>query len=348
METGVGRANVAALTRLAAAQLGVAERHIVFGAGSTELVDSLCRLLLAPGDEAIAFSHSFVTYRNAVRAASGVYREVLVGPDFSMDPSAIEQAITPRTKVVFLGNPSNPTGKFIRGAELHRFLERMQERSVLVVVDEANADYATDPSFESFAPHVGKYASLAVLETFSTIHGLASLRVGIFLGPHRIARYIPLYRSAFHRNAIAHEVVPEALLDRSFVGQSRVKNEFERAYLKRGLEDRGITVTPSQGNFLMFEVPRTWGLGPPARGASRARAFSEALAAEGVVIRGLDDYGLPNHCRVAVGTSSENARFLSAVARVLSSERISERPPAPRLAERHVPFEAMYERVVRS
>jgi histidinol-phosphate aminotransferase len=221
------------------------------------------------------------------------------------DLDAMAAAVTPRTRLVFIANPNNPTGTWVTTAQLTEFLDRMPEH-VLVVLDEAYFEYLVDPDYPDGVELARRYPNVVVTRTFSKIHGLAALRVGYAVSSAAIAEMLNRVRQPFNVSTIGLECAEAALADRAFVELSRRLNDEGKEQLMRGLEQLGIPYIPSGGNFLAIDVSRP------------ARPVYEALLRHGVIVRPIAGYGMPNHLRVTVGLGEENARFLDALGAVLA------------------------------
>jgi len=214
-------------------------------------------------------------------------------------------AIAPDTRVMFIANPNNPTGTFIPGAELEDFLSRAP-RDVAVVVDEAYTEYLPrELRYDSLA-WLKKYPNFILTRTFSKVYGLAGLRVGFGLMQPGVADLLNRVRQPFNVNSLALAAAAAALEDKAFVAKSTKMNRTGMARLERGFKRLGLEYIPSCANFVSFAVPRR-GEGPSAGGVY------ERLLRQGVIVRPVAGYGMPDHLRVTVGTPKENERFLRAL-----------------------------------
>lgn len=291
-----------------AERLGVSLDEIVLGAGSNDLIDVLVRAFCRPGqDEVLTHRYAFFMYRISCQAAGVELREAEVDRELACDVDALAAAIGPRTKLVFLPNPNNPTGAYVTRAAFERLLERVPAR-VILVCDEAYHEYAVGlPDY----PIAERYRSperplLVTLRTFSKIHGLAGLRVGYAIADRRIVEYVNRVRLPFNASSVAQAAALAALDDDAHVERSRRLNAEGLAQLTAGLAPLGLKVYPSAANFVLVDVGRD------------ARALYELLLRKGVIVRPLRPSGLLEHVRVSVGTREENARAIAAFAEVLS------------------------------
>ncbi|HWP34212.1 MAG TPA: histidinol-phosphate transaminase [Thermodesulfobacteriota bacterium] len=296
-----------ALRRRLAEVLGVPAEGIVIGAGSSELIALAARAYLAPGDEAVMATPAFVVYRSAVAAAGGRPVEVPCR-DFVHDLEAMARAVTPRTRLVFVCNPNNPTGTVVTEPAFGAFVARLPA-DLLLVVDEAYIEYVDEPRVPDALAYLARADGrppLLVLRTFSKIYGLAGLRVGYGVTTPEVAADLHRVRPPFNVSRPALAAAEAALGDRRHVERTREVTLAGRAYLARELARLGLTVVPSQANFVLVRVP------------GRGVEHYEALLREGVVVRPVDMYGLPGYLRITVGTPVENARCVAALARRLA------------------------------
>jgi histidinol-phosphate aminotransferase len=281
-----------------ARRLGVPEECIVVGNGSNDLLEMAASVFLAPGRSAVYSQHCFAVYPLATQAR-GARSIVVPAKDYGHDLRAMAAAIAPDTRVVFVANPNNPTGTFVPGQELEDFVARMP-REVAVVVDEAYTDYLPRELRYDSVAWLKKYPNFILTRTFSKIYGLAGLRVGFGLMQPAVADLLNRVRQPFNVNSLALAAATAALEDRKFVAKSTRMNRAGMAKLERALKSLGLETIPSCANFLTFRV-------------SRARAVYEKLLRQGVIVRPLTGYDMPDHLRVTVGTPGENDKFLGAL-----------------------------------
>jgi histidinol-phosphate aminotransferase len=297
-----------ALRQALAARLKVSVDEIVLGSGSNDLIDLLVRTFCVPGrDEVVTHRYAFLMYKVACGAHGVKLVEAPVSDELGCDVDALAAAVTPRTKLVFLPNPNNPTGGYVARAGLERLFEKLP-RGVVLVVDEAYHEYAARlrPDY----PDAESYRSperplLVTLRTFSKIYGLAGLRIGYAVTDRRIASYLNRVRLPFNTSSPAQEAALAALDDGEHVERSWRANEAGLKALSAGFQALGLRVHPSVANFVLVDVGR------------EAAPVYEALLRKGVIVRALRPAGLPNHLRVSVGTGEEIVRALAAFAEVL-------------------------------
>ncbi len=277
---------------------GVPQECIVVGNGSNDLLEMAAGAFLAPGRAAVYSQHAFAVYPLATQArgATGI---VVPAKNYAHDLAAMLVAITPETRVVFIANPNNPTGTFATGEEIGNFLARVR-RDVAVVVDEAYTDYLPQNLRYDSVALLKKYPNFIVTRTFSKVYGLAGLRVGFGLMHPDVAELLNRVRQPFNVNSLALAAAAAALEDRKFVAKSTKMNRSGLAKLERELKTLGLEAIPSCANFVTFRV-------------SRARTVYERLLRQGVIVRPLAGYDMPDHLRVTVGTPKENEKFLKAL-----------------------------------
>ena len=278
----------------------VSLNQVILGNGSDEIIGMLARAFLSPGDEAVMADNTFVIYRMEVLAAHG--KPVVVPlQDGRHDLAAMARSITPRTRLLFVCNPNNPTGTMVSAAEVDALMARVPQHAI-VVFDEAYYEYARDPHFPDSLGYVKRGRHAIVLRTFSKIYGLAGLRIGYGLTTPEITGYLNRVRPPFNANSLAQRAALAALDDEEHVAKSRAMNEAELASVRAGLEAFGFRPLPSEANFLYFDVGRD------------GRAVFDALLREGVIVRHIEG----NMLRVTIGLPEENRQFLQALKTVLS------------------------------
>ena len=296
------------LTKALSERLGVAMESIVLGNGSNDLLEMVAGAFLAPGRAAVFAQHAFAIYPlcTQARGAQGI---VVPAREFGHDLAGMLAAITPETRVVFIANPNNPTGTMLPADEVEGFLRRAP-RSVLVVLDEAYNEYLEPPLRCPSVAWLARYSNLVVLRTFSKAYGLAGLRVGYGLCHPDVAAMLNRVRQPFNVNNLALVAAMAALADEEFVERSYQLNVAGMKQLTAGLRRLGLAWIPSFANFVSVEIPR-------AKSQSAAGAVYQHLLREGVIVRPVAGYGMPDHLRVTVGLPEENDRFLAALEHAL-------------------------------
>ena len=292
-----------ALRTALAERHGVTPEHVVVGNGSNELIELLVRTFVAPGETVVTAWPSFVVYRLATQAAG---REVLIAPlrNDRYDLAALAAMVDQRTKLIFIANPNNPTGTYLPRRTLAAFLERMPP-SVIVVLDEAYAEYARAEDYPDGIRDFRHLPRLVVLRTFSKIHGLAGLRVGYGVMHPRLVHYLDCVRQPFNVSAPAQAAALAALSDEAHVRRSQAVVREGMGELEQGLTRLGLQVVPSQANFLLVRFP------------SDALEVVRALRREGILVRDMRAYDMPETVRLTVGTPQMNRRVLESLGRLL-------------------------------
>ena len=287
-----------ALKAALAARYSVAYEQIVLGNGSNDVLELATQAFLRPGDDAVYAQHAFAVYPLATQAR-GARGLVVPARNLHHDLAAMSKAITPRTRVVFIANPNNPTGTWLAPAEVRAFLADVP-REVVVVLDEAYDEYLEPEQRSTSASWIAEHPHLIVSRTFSKAYGLAGLRVGFGLMNEALADLLNRVRQPFNVNSVAQAAALAALADSDYVAESAAINRAGLRQLTQALDSMRVAYVPSHGNFLLIHV-------------GAAGAVYEALLRQGVIVRPVANYGLPEHLRVTVGLPEENARFLSAL-----------------------------------
>jgi histidinol-phosphate aminotransferase len=273
--------------------------HVILGNGSDEILGFLTRTFLSPGDEAVMADQTFVIYKMEVTAAHG---KPIVVPlkQWHHNLPAMTNAITARTRLLFVCNPNNPTGTMVTVADVGRFMERVPPH-VIVVFDEAYYEYVRSSQFPDSMAYVKQGRNVIVLRTFSKIYGLAGLRIGYGITTPEITNFLNRVRPPFNANSLAQGAALAALSDDEHVARSRTVNGAGMEQMTAGLKALGFAPVPSEANFLYFDVGR------------EGQAVFEALLREGVIVRHIEGTML----RVTIGQAEENHAFLEALKRIL-------------------------------
>jgi histidinol-phosphate aminotransferase len=277
----------------------VAREQVILGNGSDEILGLLARTFLAPGDEAVMADHTFVIYKMEVTAAHG--KPVIVPlVNWTHDLESMVRAVTPRTRLLFICNPNNPTGTMVPGEAVSRLMATVPE-DVIVVFDEAYYEYVRDLRFPDTLAYVKRGRNAIVLRTFSKIYGLAGLRIGYGISTPEINGLLNRVRPPFNANSLAQRAALAALDDDEHVTKSRAVNAAGMEQVSHGLRTLGFAPIPSEANFLYFDVKRD------------GREVFESLLREGIIVRHIEGTML----RVTIGRAEENAAFLHALKAVL-------------------------------
>lgn len=289
---------------------GLDPDRIVCGAGSDDLLNLIADAYLQDGDEAIHTTHGFLVYPIAT-LGSGAKPVVAKEKDYTADVDAILAALSPRTKVVFLANPNNPTGTYLPFDEVKR-LHRDLPPHVLLVLDAAYAEYVRRNDYEAGIELVATSDNVVMCRTFSKIHGLAALRLGWLYGPAHVVDALNRIRGPFNVNAPAIAAGIAAIQDTAHVERSREHNDKWLAWLLAEFPKLGLKVTPSVANFVLIHFQEAKG-----RTAADADAF---LTARGLITRRVKAYGLPNALRMSVGTEEANRLVLQALSELMGRQ----------------------------
>lgn len=283
-------------------RLGVGMDWLVLGNGSNDVLEMAARAFLAPGSESIFSQYAFAVYPLATQAAGakGVMTPAL---DFGHDLKAMLGAISERCRIIFIANPNNPTGTLLTPGALHNFLECVPA-NVAVVLDEAYNEYLQPELRCNSVALLHQFPNLIVCRTFSKAYGLAGLRVGYALARPEVADLMNRVRQPFNVSNVALAAATAALSDDAFVGETYLANRQGMEQIIHGLKRLGLEYIPSHGNFITVRV------GDAAR-------VNTALLKQGVIVRPIGGYGLPEHLRVSIGLPAENARFLEALEKSL-------------------------------
>ena len=285
-----------------AERCGVAPNQVVLGNGSNDVLDLIARVFLAPGRSAIFAQHAFAVYPLAT-LSTGAALISTPARNYGHDLNAMLAAIRPDTRIVWIANPNNPTGNFLPYPEVRAFLEAVP-KDVVVVLDEAYNEYLPPAERVDTAAWIKDFPNLVVTRTFSKIFGLAGLRVGYALASAEIADLMNRVRQPFNVNNLAIAAAIAALDDHLFVAESYELNRRGMEQLVAGLKRLGLEHIPSHGNFVTFK-------------AGDGAAVNQKLLKQGVIVRPIGGYGLPEWLRVTIGTEPENARFLEALEKAL-------------------------------
>lgn len=293
---------------------GLDPERIVCGAGSDELIALLVRAYAGPGEEVLYSAHGFLMYPIAAKTAGAL---AVAAPERGLraDVDALIERAGPLTRLLFLANPNNPTGSYLSVAEIERLRAGLPDH-VLLVLDAAYAEYVEAADYAAGAALVEAYDNVVMTRTFSKIHGLAALRLGWAYCPPAVADVLNRVRGPFNVSEAAQAAGTAALEDRDHVAHSRAHNARWRDWLTARLSELGLRPHPSVGNFLLLGFLE----GP--QGASDAAAH---LKAEGILVRAMGGYGLPDCLRITIGTEAETRAVAEALAAYVAHRKTSAR-----------------------
>jgi histidinol-phosphate aminotransferase len=289
-----------ALRAAIAGRYGLDANRIICGAGSDELLTLLANAYLGPGDEGLYSQHGFLVYKIAILAAGAT---PVVAPEKHLvtDVDAMLGHVTPKTKMVFLANPNNPTGTYLPFDEVKRLHAGLRP-DILLVLDAAYAEYVRRNDYASGLELVSSAENVVMTRTFSKIHGLANLRIGWLYGPEGVVDAVNRIRGPFNMNGPAIAAGVAAINDRMHEEKAILHNEEWLAKMSDSLAALGLKVTPSVGNFVLLHFPDSPG--------KRAPDADEYLTSKGVILRRMEAYGLPGALRLTIGSAEANAAVL--------------------------------------
>lgn len=286
-----------------ASHLLVSSHQITLGNGSNDVLDLIARAYLAPGNEAIFSQYAFAVYPISTQAV-GAKAVVTPAKDYGHDLDAMANAVTDKTKVIFIANPNNPTGTSFGKEQWQAFIAKIPQQ-VIVVLDEAYIEYVEGDGGLNGLDYLNQYPNLIVTRTFSKAYGLAAMRVGYSISHPDVANVLNRVRQPFNVNSFALAGAVAALNDADYLQRSREINQQGMNQLVNGFKALGLDYIPSAGNFITVHFDQ-----------SGSELF-EKLLQQGVIVRPVGNYGLPNSLRVSIGLEAENQRFLDALTSVL-------------------------------
>ena len=291
------------LRKCVSEKFNVAHNQIVFGNGSNDILELAARAFLHAGCEAIYSQHAFAVYP-LVTQAVGATGVVVTAKNYCHDLDGFLKAITPKTRLIFIANPNNPTGTLIAKDALKAFLKQVPAH-ILVVLDEAYDEYLSLAHQSEAIGWLSEFDNLIISRTFSKAYGLAGLRIGFGLMQADVADVLNRVRQPFNVNSIAQAAAIASLADDDFVARSYAANQAGMVQLTQGFKQLGLEYIPSFANFVSFKV-------------ANAAQVNQQLLKNGVIVRPIANYEMPEYLRVSIGLFSENARFLEVLEKILS------------------------------
>lgn len=288
---------------------GIDPAQVVVGIGSGELLHYLANIYLAPGDEAIHTTHGFLLYPIATMS-NGATNVIAPEINLTADVDAILRAVTPRTKLLWLANPNNPTGTYIPASEVKRLHANLPS-NVLLVLDAAYADFVTVDDYEAGLELAKSTDNVVMARTFSKIYGLAAARLGFIYGPPHVIDVVNRTRAPFNASGPSMQAAIAALADTDHYNAARAHNTKWRQWLTDEVNRLGLKVTPSVANFILIDFPEQKG-----KTAEDADAF---LTGRGLILRAVKAYKLPHALRLTVGTEEANRLVIDALRDFVSS-----------------------------
>ena len=293
------------LTQAIAAKLGVAPEQVVIGNGTDELIRLVCNIMLNSGVEVIFGHPSFVMYTISSTVMDAKIKMVPLRDTYTIDLRGILDAITEKTRLIFIANPNNPTGTIVKKKETDEFVKALPP-GVLAVFDEAYFEYAQDPDYPNAVDYLRDGAPVCSMRTFSKVYGLAGLRVGYGAFPKEIAAVMHRVRNPFNVNQLAQDAALAAIDDDAHVAAAQKFNADGKKYLCENFDRLGLPYAPSEANFVLVDVK------------SESQAVFDALLKKGVIVRPGKFLGFPSHLRVSVSTPEGNEAFIRALEEVLA------------------------------
>lgn len=284
---------------------GINMDQITLGNGSNEILELIARAILTPVHEVIFSEHAFAVYP-LVTQAIGAKAVVVPAKNRGHDVDGMLSAITGNSRLMFVANPNNPTGTWLKNAELRRLLESVPD-NLVVVVDEAYFDYVQEPDYPDSMEWLPEFPNLLVTRTFSKAYGLAGFRIGYGVAHSELADLLNRVRQPFNNNSLALACAEAALSDREHIRKTITNNQVGMNYLVESFKQMGLEYIHSAGNFICVDLKQP------------GREIFNRLLHEGVIVRPVDNYGMPNHLRVTIGRPEENERFIKALERVIGS-----------------------------
>lgn len=284
---------------------GLEADHFYTASGGFEVLELIARGFISSGDEAIICSPTFGVYSRTVQMSGGKIVDVPLEPDtFRCDIEGILTAVSPKTRLVYLCNPNNPTGTIITAAEMEQLVNGLPDH-VLLVADEVYHHFVDHDDYPNSIPYVLAGKNIIIVHSFSKAYGLASLRIGYGITTPEIAAYLSRIRRTFHISTLAFQATLAALAQPEHVEKTAVMVAEGKMWLYEQLDHLGIHFWPTQGNFLLLRCPIP------------AQEMTEQLLNHGIIVRSGDSWQLPNCIRVTIGTTEANIAFINALEAVL-------------------------------
>ncbi len=288
-----------------AQHLEVDPEQITFGNGSNEVLTLIAKAFLNPDVEVIFSQYAFIVYK-IVSQLTGAKLIETPAKNWCHDLEAMQDAITSKTRLIFIANPNNPTGTLVESKQLKQFIENIPD-NIVVVIDEAYHEYVQHPEYQSALNWMTEHPNLIITRTFSKVYGLAGLRIGYSISQPEIAKVLNTIREPFNTNRLAQAAALASIDDKDHIAKSIEINNQGMQQLQHGFDALGIEYIPSQANFITINVTQP------------AVEIYEQLLQQGIIVRPLNGYDMPNSLRITVGLPEENEALLNAIKQVLNS-----------------------------
>jgi histidinol-phosphate aminotransferase len=286
-----------------AKKLKVSKRQLIFGNGSDELIVMAIRAFVNEADEVVIAKPSFLIYDIASQIAGAHIKAVPLN-GFHYDLEGMKRAVSPKTKIIFLGNPDNPAGTFIEHDPLRNFISSLRS-DILIFIDEAYYEYVDDKSYADSLKLLNEFKNVFVIRTFSKMYGLAGLRIGYGIGQEEVVDLLNRVREPFNINSLAQVAALACLNDQTYYRKIAQAIKKERQFLYKSFARLKLQFEKSYTNFILIKI----------KGDSTV--LTKQLMQKGVIIRDMSHWGLSNYIRVTIGTSQENKRFIKALEEIL-------------------------------
>lgn len=290
------------LTKALSKKWSLKQSNFILGNGTNDVLELITKTFLMPKEEAIMAHPAFIVYQLAVQGVNGK-RVVVPLKDFIHDLAKMADAVTSRTKLIFIANPNNPTGTMVGDNEMKRFMKRVP-KSVIVVVDEAYYEYVSRRDFPEMIEYLRQGRNIIILRTFSKIYGLAGLRIGYGMAKEELINEMHKARQPFNTNSLAQMAAIASMKDRKYVKKVKKLNSKGKTFLYDQLEKMGIEFVSSETNFILIKVDNAGGV-------------YKKLLKKGVIVRPMEGYGLKEYVRVTIGLPAENRRFIRTLKEVI-------------------------------
>ncbi len=288
--------------------LGIAQNQITIGNGSNDLLEIIARSFADHSSDIIYSQHAFAVYY-IVTQALGAKHVMTPAKEWGHDLTAMADAITDKTKIIFIANPNNPTGTYLPENEIKAFLDTVPE-NIIVVLDEAYHEYIDKSDYDSALQWVNEYSNLIVTRTFSKAYGLAGLRIGYSVSHPAVSDVLNRIRQPFNANSLALAAAQASLNDEQFIKDTVALNNLGMKQMTDAFKRLGLSYIPSVGNFVAVDVK------------SNGSEVYEALLHDGVIVRPVGPYQMPHHLRVSIGTEAQNQKFIQALEKVLTAKGV--------------------------